>query len=421
MPGSNDYGIAVDIGTTNITFYLVRLNNNHIENRLLMRNPQSFFGADVISRIRHSLVSHQHKLELVESIREVVERGVEGLLEEVDVRPSRVSDVVIVGNTVMHHLFFDLSLDSLTRPPYQASDKKAIHIDASNIGLDILQKAECYSPPVVESFIGPDAIAVLIASNYLDERSNQIVIDVGTNTEISVITPKGIWIVSAASGPAFEGMAIDCGIGGEIGAINKVSVDSKTYRPMISVIGNSRPRGICGTGAVSAMASMLDANLLLPHGSLNRDLNSKWLSFDGSIARYILEFPDNTTTGSAIYLAQTDIRMLQQSKAAIRGAIEVVLMEANTKSSELTALFLTGVFGSDLQIEDAYRIGMFPHFKGIRIQQTPRGAVDGAAILLKSENRLLAESLVEELNYIELTENEDFKRMYLESFPFPNR
>ncbi len=421
MSTPSKYGIAVDIGTTNITILLVDLRDNSIQKQLLLKNPQGGFGADIISRLGFSTKDPNNQKILVDLIRNAVREGIESVLHESYIKPSWVSDVTIVGNTVMHHLFFDLPLDSLLGPPFKATNKEELAIPSHEVGFDFLTNAKCYSPPVIESFIGPDAIAVLIASDFLDSNETRMTIDVGTNTEISIITPRGIWIASAASGPAFEGMATECGLGGENGAIGSVRIEPKSYEPTITVIGNTRPRGICGTGAVSVMASLLDSGLLLPRGSLNWDIKTEWLSLESNVAKYILAFGKTTATRKDIFIAQTDLRMLQQSKAAIRGAIELLMKKSGYAPKDFTEILLTGVFGSDLNIEDAYRIGMFPYFKRASIDQVQKGAAKGAALLLNEKYREKVEILVGKLNYIELTEENEFRKLFVEFLPFPSK
>ena len=421
MLTQNKYGIAVDIGTTNITIVLVDLDNTRVLGQLSLRNPQHPYGADIISRIVYATKDSASQKILVDLVRDAVKMGIKGILHDNKIDSESVSVVSIVGNTVMHHLFFDLPLDSLKRVPYKATNKESILIDCSEVGLDFLEHARCYSPPIVESFIGPDAIAVLVASDYLDKKGIRLTIDVGTNTEISLITPRGIWIASGASGPAFEGMVTECGLVGEIGAISKVEIDPKSYEPTLTVIGDSRPRGICGTGTISVMSSLLETDLFLSRGSLNIGLKTKWLDLEGNSPKYILAFGDETATGKDIFVAQTDLRMLQQSKAAIRGVIETVLKRAKYVAADVVEILLTGVFGADLEFEDLYRIGMFPRFTHAVENQTPNSAVEGAALLLLEKNRERVEKLVNELHYIELTEDADFKALYLRFLPFPSK
>ncbi len=417
----NMYGIAVDIGTTNITIALVDLSDDRIQNRLSLRNPQFPYGIDIISRIVFATKDPANQKILVDLVRDSVEMGIRGILDDCSIESERVSVVSIVGNTVMHHLFFDLPLHSLKGIPFKATDKESILFDASEVGLSFLRNARCYSPPVVESFIGPDAIAVLIASGFLDMNEIRLAIDVGTNTEVSLVTPGGIWIASGASGPAFEGMATECGLGGEIGAISKVRIDPETYQPLLTVLGDSKPRGISGTGAVSAIASLLDTNLFYSRGSLDREIKTKWLSLEGHVPKYILAFGNTTATGEDIFIAQTDFRMLQQSKAAIRSVVEMVLKQAGYYAEQIVEVLLTGVFGSDLEIDDTYRIGMFPKFKYAKIQQKRNCAVEGAILLLNEKNRAQVDKLVCELNYIELTDEDEFKKLFFQFLPFPSK
>jgi len=421
MPAEGKYGFAVDIGTTNITINLVNLLDITGIDQHSLRNPQIPYGLDIISRISYATKEPANQKILVDMIRDAVRKGIKKILREHDVNPFDVSNVSIVGNTVMHHLFFDLPLESLKRPPFKATNKEPLVVDCAEVGLGFLDNAQCYAPPVVESFIGPDAIAVLVASGFLDAKDIRLAIDVGTNTEVSLITPRGIWIASGASGPAFEGMAIECGLPGEIGAISKVEIEPKTYEPILSVIGNVKPSGICGTGAVSVIASLLDTNLFYSRGSLDRQVKTKWLSLKGNIPKYILAFGDTTETGEDIFIAQTDLRMLQQSKAAIRGVIEMVLVRAGYFAEHIAEVLITGVFGSDLEIEDAYRIGMFPKFEHAVIRQERNCAVEGASLLLNEKYRKRVNQLAHELNYIELTEEEEFEKLYLKFLPYPSR
>ncbi len=417
----NNYGVTVDIGTTNIVLHLVRLRDRRVVNQYVTKNPQMTYGLDIISRIKIAQEQKSVRDILVSSIRDVINRAIGGMATEQNIRPDAISDVVIVGNTVMHHLFFDKPIDSLLNPPYSIDYKESITISSVDVGLDVIQKATVYSPPIVESFVGPDSIAVLFASSFLEKKARCMTIDVGTNTEVSVIAPQGIWIASAASGPAFEGMAIQCGIGGEIGAIKAVSINPKTYEPTLSIIDDSQPRGICGTGAISALAELLDVGLLLPRGSFNRDVKSRWTSFDSDIAYYVLARGGYTSTRKDIVLSQPDVRLLQQSKAAIRAAIDFVLQESGTTSDDISNVFLTGVFGSDLRLQDAYKIGMFPPFSNAEVTQSRNGAIHGADILLEHDARDKVTWIVQQLHYIELMDNDDFNSLFVKALAFPSR
>ncbi|MFX1560690.1 MAG: ASKHA domain-containing protein [Promethearchaeota archaeon] len=418
MGDSERYGISVDIGTTNITFHLYNLSADLLVKETTVTNPQREYGEEIISRIDFAR-KPENASKLTEIVRDCVKNGVENILEESKCNRKGVDSVVVVGNTVMHHLFFGLSTNSLLKPPYRAQDKSSILIKSTEVGLNLHEGTLCYSPPVIESFIGADAVAMMLASGFLDSDCNLVSIDVGTNTEIAVLHEGEVWIASAASGPAFEGMSIECGTPGYVGAISRVVINPDDYRPQCEIIGGGKPIGICGTGVISTIASMLDTGILFARGSFNRSRVTPWLVTDAAIIHYVLATSRESATNSEIILTQPDIRMLQQSKASIRAALGMVLQEAQMDPSDVETIYLTGVFGSGLILDDAIRIGLLPVMINAEVKQEPAGASRGADLLHDLEIRKKAERLVSEVNYIELTDNPHFKKKFTENIPFP--
>ncbi len=420
MDNSESLGISIDIGTTNITIHLIDLVSSHILCEAKISNPQRVFGEEIISRMDFAR-KREKANKLTSSVRQSIAEKIQGILDDTNQHVNSVNSVVIVGNTAMHHLFFDLPTESLLKPPYAAEYKDAIRISPRNVDLPLNPNAICYSPPIIESYVGSDAIAMMLVSEFPYSEKNTVSIDVGTNTEIAVLTRGKMWIASAASGPAFEGMSIQCGMPGDSGAIRSVEIPCPDSHPKLDVIGGGKPSGICGTGVVSVIASMLDTGILLPRGSFNRKISSPWLVFDTSIVHYILASPRESTNGSAIILTQPDIRMLQQSKAAIRGALELLLEHANITPEEVHHLNLTGVFGTGLSFDAAVRIGLFPAVPSAEIQQIPGGAIQGADILHKEKYQLIAEQIASEATHINLTDNPDFKAKFTQFMEFPSK
>jgi uncharacterized 2Fe-2S/4Fe-4S cluster protein (DUF4445 family) len=418
MTKSRRCGISVDIGTTNITLHLTNLDSGALIKETTFRNPQSDYGDEIISRIDFARSPDNAKL-LTTIVRQSISDGIAKLLQDSIFYEDTIDSVVVVGNTVMHHLYFGLSTSSLLKPPYRAEYKDSIATISSKVGLTLKNNPFCYSPPLVESFIGADAVAMMLLSGFLETESGLVSIDVGTNTEIAAIKDGNIWIASAASGPAFEGMSIECGTTGDEGAISKVCIDPFDFHPRYVTIGNRKAKGICGSGAVSAIASMLETGILLPRGSFDRSQNNPWLVTDEEITHYILAPSIETATNSHIILTQPDIRMLQQSKASIRSALSQVLQNTRLDSDEVSRLFLTGVFGTGLAVPDAVRIGLFPEMANAEVIQVKGGASMGADLLHQQRYREYAKELVAKANYIELTDNPDFKKEFTENLPFP--
>jgi len=420
MINSESLGISVDIGTSNLTLHLINLQSSQVIAERVVPNSQSEFGDEIISRM-DAAKKPENAAILASLVRETIGDTTVSMLIETMQSSDSVDSVVIVGNTAMHHLYFELPTDSLLIPPYLAEHKDAIQTPAPDVGLPFSRLTSCYSPPIIESYVGADATAMMIATGFPDSEENIVSIDVGTNTEIAILKDGKIWITSAASGPAFEGMSVQCGVPGGTGAISAVSIQGSELKPEVEVIGGEKPSGICGTGVVSAIASMLDVEIILPRGSFNRNLSSPWLIQDTNVVHYILATAYESSTGFNIVMTQPDVRMLQQSKAAIRGAFDLLLDHADLSPLDIQQVNLTGVFGTGLSIEDAVRMGLFPELHSSEVCQIRGGAINGADLLHQDEYQRIASRIAKEATHINLTDNPTFKKKFTESLPFPSR
>jgi uncharacterized 2Fe-2S/4Fe-4S cluster protein (DUF4445 family) len=416
---SQSCGISVDVGTSQITVHVVRLPEREVTAEVVVSNPQNSIGFDIISRVAYAIKSGDNASEITDMVHEATSNAVLEALQSSGFLSSSVNEVVIVGNTVMHHLFHGLPVASLAEAPYTTSKKTSIHTTAAATGFQLESTTPVYSPPIVESFIGPDALMMLVASEAYDAKERMVAIDVGTNTEIAVSHDKRIWLASAASGPAFEGMSLKCGMPAVEGAIDRVGIGPKS-EPVLRVIGGGKPRGICGSGAISSVAALLDTGLLNPRGSLDRKIRSAWLREQESLLYYVLAQASNSATSTPIYISQVDLRMLQQSKAAIYAVLTLLLEKAELTPSQVERVFLTGAFGSGLDTQDARRIGLLPDFTNAVVKQMRGGAIAGAdAILCDLELRTIVENLSERIRYVEMGGNPEFEERFANALPYP--
>ncbi|MHA1927744.1 MAG: ASKHA domain-containing protein [Candidatus Thorarchaeota archaeon] len=416
-----EFGVTIDIGTSRVTLHLVDITAKKVLAESSIDNPQLQFGLDVISRIHVSLESTD-SLSLTQTIRESVNNLLMQTLATADISPERVSSVVIVGNSVMHHFFFDLPLESLLNEPYLTTNKDSIETAAVDVGLALNETATCYSPPLVDSFIGNDAIAIILDADMHSNEEASLALDVGTNTEIVLSNNGSLWAASAASGPAFEGMTLECGMPAIDGAIKEVYIDPETYAPKIDTIGSISPIGICGTGAISTVASLLETGLVNNEGSFDRTISSKWITRVGSIIKYLLTAQSHLLGHSSISLSQPDVRLLQHSKASIRAAVEVLFRQSDCDIGTISKLYITGAFGSKAEIRDLTRIGMLPDLPNATVTQTFGGAIRGAdQLLLQDSLRDLANDLAKAIKYIDLSTAEEYKILHVESMFFPER
>ncbi|MCK5150317.1 MAG: DUF4445 domain-containing protein [Candidatus Thorarchaeota archaeon] len=387
------YGIAIDIGTTTVSLSLLDIERKLKVGSSSFDNPQAKYGEDVITRIQHQS-NRREMTDLSLMIRNVISLKVSEMLSQNNVEERKVSDVVIVGNTPMHHLFFDLPTGSLLEEPFRADNLESIETAAEDVGLDLPQ-ASCYAPPLIKSFVGSDALAVILGFGIAFDVYPSLALDIGTNSEIIVQYHSKLWVASAASGPAFEGMALACGVRALDGAIDRIEfdVDSKNFN--MRTIGKTMPLGICGVGSISALHSLRRMGLITKEGSIERSSQSDRLYQRDSVYGILLVDANDTADGFHIYLNQMDIRMLQQSKAAIRTVTELLLLESGCNSSEIQNLYITGAFGNGLDIHSATGIDLLPQLPNlVNTNQKLGGALQGAEPLVWSKD---ARSRVDEI------------------------
>ncbi len=414
------FGLTVDIGTTWVTLHLIDLVSQKCVLQNVLKNPQQSAGLDVVSRIRFGVGDGSRSRWLTSSIRKCVNEGTRRILREHNLSPRSIANVVVVGNTVMHHFFFGFPVVCLLTPPYIAEHKEAITVPCASVGLKLGEPTQCYSPPLIESYVGPDVIAVMMASGIAQQEQPAIAIDIGTNTEIALRSGGATWVASAASGPAFEGMSLDCGMAAIEGAIYGVSIDPKSLRPTFEVLGHDSPRGICGTGVISALAGMLDAGIVDSKGSMNRNLESVWLSKTGDMISYTVCPATQSQTGKPIYISQLDLRLVQQSKAAIYAAVLVLMDYAHISAEDVRRVHLTGSFGHGMNLEDVYRVGVLPRFGTAHVEQVLGAASIGAdMIVVDPVRKREAEQLALSARYVELVDNPLFQTRYAEAQFFP--
>ncbi len=134
-------GIAVDLGTTTLAAQLLDFATGDVLAVRTGLNPQAAYGGDVMSRIQFALSPDgQPKLEKL--IRSGIDELVLGLLAAAGNR-RKIRDVVIVGNTVMHHLFCGIDIRPLAHYPFEPTRDGLEILESGSLGWKIPG-----SPPV---------------------------------------------------------------------------------------------------------------------------------------------------------------------------------------------------------------------------------------------------------------------------------
>jgi uncharacterized 2Fe-2S/4Fe-4S cluster protein (DUF4445 family) len=399
-PGYSEsaHGLAVDLGTTTVAAYLCDLASGELLATSSTLNPQIEYGEDVMNRI-----SNAKEPDGLQDMQRLVIDALGSLARDValqaSITPQDIVEVVLVANTVMHHLFLGLDVQSLGVVPFTPSISHSLDIKARDLGLAILPSANVHLLPIEAGFVGADNVAVLIAEQPYTRDEVQLIIDIGTNAELLLGNRKQILCASCPTGPALEGASIKFGMRATQGAIDKVRIDPRTLEVRFSVIGNSRwstrlepwevqARGLCGSAVIDAVAEMLSAGILEKSGHIRKARDSTRLR--------------SSPEGGHEFV----IAWAEQTAIAEDMAERVVL---------------AGAFGSVIGLKRALRIGLFPDCGLENVRAVGNAAGDGARIaLLNREKRAEAERHAREVEYVELTTEPQFMESFVEATHLPH-
>ncbi len=392
-PAFTGYGVAVDIGTTTLAARLYDADGALLAEASRL-NPQSAYGADVISRIEAALRGEARVLATV--IRRAINALVIELARAADISPAEIGGAVITGNTVMLHLLTETSVESLSHAPFAAKRLFGETLTAGALALTALApETKVYLPPCVAAFVGADITTALLASGICWRQETALLVDVGTNGEMALWHDGKLSFCSTAAGPAFEGAGISMGMGGKDGAIDRVWLVNG--RLTAHVIGNTAPAGICGSGVVDAVACLLTAELLDESGYLE---------------------DDPTLIAPSVTFTQEDVRAVQLAKSAIHAGIRTLLHTAGLSSEQVETLAIAGGFGSYLDTANACKIGLLPSEMRSAIRVVGNAALAGASMVLLNRNlRAVCESYAKG-EVVELSTNPVFVDEYMERMLF---
>ncbi|HEY43951.1 MAG TPA: DUF4445 domain-containing protein [Anaerolineae bacterium] len=408
-------GLAVDVGTTKLAAYVINLATGETLAMSGAMNPQISYGEDVISRIAYTNNHAGGKKLLQTKLVEEINRMVRELCAEIEASEEQIAEAVVVGNTVMHHLFVGLPVRQLGESPYVPSVAGWMEVPASRIGLSIAPGAYIYLPPNIAGYVGADHVAMLLATDIWQTDRTAIAVDIGTNTEISLAAGGRLLCCSCASGPAFEGAHIHHGMRAAPGAIERVQISEGEVR--VHTIDNQPAVGICGSGILDAMAEMIEVGAMDTRGKLQLDHPLVRKGERG--VEFLLLPKQNTGHHQEIVVVQKDVGEIQLAKGAIRAGIEVLLEESRLTYDAIEEFIVAGAFGTYLDIGSALRIGMFPTLPIERFRQVGNAAGTGARqMLISSKRREMTEEIAARVEYLELTTNPEFTTKFMKSMIF---
>lgn len=411
------FGLAVDLGTTKLAAYLVNLETGKTVTQRGLMNPQIAFGEDVVSRITYASQTDGGAPRLQSKVIETLNRLVEELCSELTISKQQIVEMVIAGNTAMHHFFTGLPTQQLGQAPYLPATTEPLHLSARSLGLQIATGAVVYLPPNIAGYVGSDHVAMLIGIDAGSLRGGGpfLAIDIGTNTEITLSVNGRLLTCSCASGPAFEGAHIRHGMRAMPGAIERVLFDNDVIQ--IYTIERRPPIGLCGSGILDAIAALLAGDVIDSRGNFRKGLPR--VQENGHGGEFLLVDEASSGDSVEIVLTRQDISEIQFAKAAIRAGIEILLEVGEISASALEDFIVAGAFGSYMDLRSAMRIGMFPQIDLGKFRQIGNAAGIGAKqMLISRSRRRLGESIAKEIEYIELANDPNFQDKFAASLLF---
>lgn len=414
-PPAAGYGAAVDIGTTTLVVQLFRLGEREPLGALCGKNPQSVFGADVISRIGKAVDGEG------EALARAVSRAVNGMLRALcarcGVETAAVGSAVVTGNTAMLYLLARESPEPLSHSPFTLTRPFGETLPASSLGIACLGETPVFLPRCMSAFVGADITCAVLAGGVLSQPGVTLLVDIGTNGEMALHVGGVLLCCSTAAGPAFEGAGIRMGVNAVRGAVDGVSL--RDGEIVCSTIGNAEPVGICGSGLIDAVAVLLEAGVIDETGAIQEE--------DHPFTERVTELDDGPAVrltgqengGTAVFLTQEDIRQVQLAKSAVCAGMKTLLAHAGLTAERVDRLLVAGGFGRHIRLENAGAIGLIPPELCGKAQAIGNAAVTGAGMLL--QNRAFpaeTAAFARGAETVELAANPQFMEYYVEGMLF---
>jgi uncharacterized 2Fe-2S/4Fe-4S cluster protein (DUF4445 family) len=458
------YGIAFDLGTTTVVATLLDLSTGTPMAVSSMLSKQQPLGADVISRISATMLDPDNLGRLTELARSSLSELTAEVCERAGVDPFDVYEIALAGNATMTHLALGIDPEPLGVAPFILATRLWPEVLAADLDLPVHPGARAVVFPAFGAYVGGDITAGLLAAGMNRDARVRLFIDVGTNCEIVLGGRDWLLATAAPAGPAFEGAAIRCGMRAADGAIEAVTLKNDVIgnphsgNPQLGnshvgnsqirnseivisdigvsgagvelkVIGDCEPAGLCGSGLVDAVASLISVGLLDRSGRFVTPEHAVQVApgLAGRLTKlgdervFVLHWSGEPgDVAHSIFLTQRDVRELQFAKAAIASGWQVLLEEAGLAASDVQQVLLAGSFGSYLSPRNAISLGLVPKLPVLRVVSAGNVAGEGAKMaLLSVRERAAALALLEEVRYVELSDHADFNDRFVAQLEFP--
>ena len=425
-------GLAVDVGSTTVAGHLCDLMTGRVLATESMMNPQIRYGEDIMSRISYAMAERQGLARMNRAILRTLDELATNACARAGVEPQAITDVVLVGNSVMHHLLLGIDPTPLGALPFPLATRDALDLKARDLGLKAIHPAAyAHVLPCIAGYVGADNVAVLLAEQpELDDKIT-LIVDIGTNAEILLGTKNRLLSASSPTGPAFEGATIKHGQRAAPGAIERVRIEPDRVR--YRVIGADgwndeptdgdpvRPTGICGSGIIEVVAELYMAGLISASGLFAADAEQRHPAVrrDGRAAELVLATAEELATGHDIVVTQRDIRQIQLAKGALYAGARLLMDTLGV--DHVDRIKLAGAFGSYIDPKHAMVIGLIPDCDLANVEAVGNAAGDGARIaLLNKAQRKAIQVDVRRVEYVETAARPAFQDSFVAAMTLPH-
>lgn len=435
-PGFDEaiYGVAVDVGSTTIAGYLVDLASGDVVAHAGTMNPQIRFGEDLMSRVSYVMMNPGGDQELTATVRGALEALIDDLAAAVDEASeelrTRIHDLVLVGNPVMHHLLLGIDPTPLGAAPFTLTVGTPVDMRADELDLS-LRYARAHIGPCIAGHVGADAAAAVLNEGTHRQSAPQLMVDIGTNAEIVLGTSTKTYAASSPTGPAFEGAQISSGMRATTGAIERVRIDRDTFAARYKVIGSDLwsddpgfaaevahldIAGLCGSAIIEVIAEMFLAGVCDKHGVISAALaqHSPFIEADGRTFRYVIR--SGTTP---LYVNQNDVRQIQLAGAALRAGIDLLMEHAGIPA--INDIRLAGAFGTHIDPLYALVLGLVPDCLPSAVVSVGNSSGAGAVrMLVSASQRVEVGECVKRITKIETATEPRFQELFVAAMAFPH-
>lgn len=408
------YGVAIDIGTTTVVATLVDLRSGEEISSASCVNSQKAYGQDVMTRIQQAAQPSG-----AEALQQAILQDLRDLLGHLyahnpaGVGPDSVYEMTVGANNTMIHLLLGADPSGMGRTPYRPALQGAQTRMAADLGLPASGACQVYCLPAVSAFVGGDITAGVLACALQETEKTVLFIDIGTNGEMVLSRGGSLCACSCAAGPALEGMNIRCGMRAASGAVEDVQLcpQGDGLRAQLAVIGDTAPRGLCGSGLLAAIAELRRCDIihrsgrLTPHPLVEAGPDGK--------KRVVLDGKHG------IVLTQNDVRQVQLAKGAILSGIQTMMRFAGIGPGDIDELLVAGQFGAHLKVSSLTGSGMIPAELGPKVRYVGNTSKSGALLcLLSQDERRRVEEVAGHIDYIELSALDGYEKVFVQAMQF---